>query len=745
MARYQLSVGSTHTPAGGFQAWRARNERAAGEWRPPPPRTGSSADEPLLWRSEPSVTASPCGALFLAIRRAADPTTSRVTLDAAREVVSAAWQRHWRRDDAPPPPPPLERIFAALGGEASASLHVVDLTAGIAPFFYADVVRCAFFVHHAEGTSRLGEQSMVAFLSAAFTVLAAESHYAHGARRRWEPNTLAHELAWQIFCDAGIGESRQHISLASFDAWASTGGGNAAAILGGAPALRLGDAAAPRRSTTRATPPPTVAPEESAFLTESAQRLVSNCVAPGRAARALHLSAVHAPRLIEALRARCGASVSYDAFVATVLAQGDAPAFDEAVVRACEAAYGIFARDASGGVALRELGAALATCCAGKAAERLPAALFALYGAHSTVDANDLCAFFRSIALFQAATAGARAGTRAVIDESDVRAANSLARRLAQHCVAYVGERLVPYDAFTVWWYTQVYAPRGVENRELRALATIPDHPPGITVAGALRVGNGSDSDGSAGDDRGRSSIVASGVAAAIRDDVAIAPTICDGWLEVKGTVLKRVKKRHFVLRRDGTLYAAPENGGAGLVHALREAVVGVAAEEKVGAHGDAHYALEIADGMNGGRVQEFRAPSKAAWQQWIDGFRAAKWSGVVVAPKRVDLRNAHIHIDRYGAVTINGEAATKNALDRPALREPSSPSPPLGAVAPPGLRPPLATAVVVARARASTTHHSRPTALVPALPLPAAGASTHPPPGVALGWRSAANWNVRR
>ena len=654
--------------------------------------------------------------------------TSRVTLDAAREVVSAAWQRQRRRDDAPPPPP-IERIFAALGGEASASLHVLDVSGGTAPFFFTDVVRCAFFVHAAEGTPHLGEQSMVAFLSAAFTVVAAEWRRARGVRRRWEPQTLARELAWQIFCAAGIGESRQRLSLASFDAWARIGGSDAAAILGGAPALGLRSTAAPRRSTTRATPPPTVAAEEErAVSMESAQRLVSNCVAPGRAARALHLSAVHAPRLIEALRARCGgASVSFDAFIATVLAQGDAPALDEAVVHACRAAYGIFARDASGGVALRELGAALATCCAGKAAERLPAALFALYGAHRTVDANDLCAFFRSIALFQSSTARARAGRRAIIEDSDVRAANSLARRLAQHCVAFVGERLVPYDDFAVWWKTQVHAPRGVEDRELRALATIPDHPPGITVAGAPRIGSGGEGDGSAGDARNRSCVAAPGVVAAISDDVPIAPTICDGWLEVKGAA----RRRAFVLREDGTLYTAPESGGAGLVHALREAVVRVAAEEKVGPHGDVLYALEIADGMNGGRVQELRAPSKAAWQQWIDGFRAAKWSGVVVVPKKVDLRNAHVHIDRYGAVTINGEAATNVLGDRPAPRQPASPLPPLRAVAPPGLHPPPETVAGVASRRRTV------------LAAPAVVVATHSPPGVALGWRNAANWPV--
>jgi hypothetical protein len=179
--------------------------------------------------------------------------------------------------------------------------------------------------------------------------------------------------------------------------------------------------------------------------------------------------------VLRALQKRAGgggaSSVSFDAFAATVLARGAAVALDSALIRACEVVFSVFARDDRGGVAVRELGAALATCCA-PSEDALPDALFALYGSVSgatleerTVWGGDLCAFFRSIALFHHASTislplpAATAATAAAIDEEAVRCANGVARRVAQHCLDCAGHGaargFVAYDTFMAWWKTR--------------------------------------------------------------------------------------------------------------------------------------------------------------------------------------------------------------------------------------------------------------------------------------------------
>lgn len=163
-------------------------------------------------------------------------------------------------------------------------------------------------------------------------------------------------------------------------------------------------------------------------------------------------------------------------------------------------------------------------------------------------------------------------------------------------------------------------------------------------------------------------------------DDAEATATICAGWLEVKGVVLKRWKRRHFALRDDGSLYDVSDDvEGTGRVHALRHSVVHVdaavgrsdAGEDAppggVDGGGKEVFTLTIRDTVNGGRTQILRARSRTEWQLWVDGFQRAAWPLTVVDPPAGDRSGAsapaHVHIDRNGKITINDQVVDPQSL----------------------------------------------------------------------------------
>ena len=461
----------------GFQSWQLHHNTGPDYV----PRLSDSHWDAFDAEDEEHLHSTPCGIFFENLRRVADPVTSRLELAACDATVRSFLNKGAQF-------PPTERIYAALDRDHTGSVHVTAACGGLAPFLYRDVIRCVFFVQHVDGSAYLSEPSMVAFLTAAFTVIAAEETAVQN--RTWDAATLASTLVWQIFSEAGMGVSRQHLSLASFDAWLRGSRAGSAirdlaprvtspsklALLppsggtsGGAGSLlSLGSSDATVSSAVAAI-------ADANADAAAAQRFSANCSSPGPAARALGLTRARAGDVLRALQKRAGgggaSSVSFDAFAATVLARGAAVALDPALIRACEVVFSVFARDDRGGVAVRELGAALATCCA-PSEDALPDALFALYGSVSgatleerTVWGGDLCAFFRSIALFHHASTislplpAATAATAAAIDEEAVRCANGVARRVAQHCLDCAGHGaargFVAYDTFMAWWKTR--------------------------------------------------------------------------------------------------------------------------------------------------------------------------------------------------------------------------------------------------------------------------------------------------